>query len=792
MKRINYYLAIVAFIMGFFLNDTLISQAAEPVPEESNFTNLIIFAKFSGEDEFIDTTYEGTSVRKITDNSYNTAHYNVADYFQTASSGKLRMSSVYLFDGGHSLTLSHSRAYYAKYSEDNPEGYQDASEQNARLYELKEDWSKAVMEAIAAGNRISDYDGSKQYSYEELDKNGDGIIDAITIIYKNTTQTNISVDWSSPLWDYQDYTGLVTIDTGTRTLKSANYVQLTNSYEKSPGDSSGYLYKDMDGNTIVSIGKVVHETAHILGLKDLYNPSSQSPVYFMSVMGKPISPVPQLMSVKEQEALGWAGDENIPRLRTDGEYTLTALGCKDSTAIIGYKMDIPEKNKTLYLEYRDFTGNGNSYDSQTKELNKTDGTRADGINLQSGLVCYLIDTDTKFPSNMNYSGPRWNYEVLGGTYGTKTDAAVKVGEDIAITGQISILVTGIADHKLTFHITGISGEHVHTGGEATCSAKAICAVCHQEYGEINPENHKNTELRGAKEATSTETGYTGDLYCKDCKKKLQTGTVIPKVAPSIIEGKDARIDAAANEAAVFRSNASLEDFVRVEVDGKELTRDTDYTVKEGSTIISLMPQFLKTLTPGNHTVEIVSATGTAKTDFTVISKPTPTPSTKPTEPPTTTATPTPTKQPATIAPASTKEPTGTTGSSSTEKTAETVTAAPAATATPVVRTTPSAVKTDAGATKTTSVTASETTEPQPTESPESTVSDSKESEQQDTGDIVIGPKQEDAQTSAESEEQAETGEENTGWIIGVIALCGVIIAGTIAWILWRKNGEDRE
>lgn len=45
----------------------------------------------------------------------------------------------------------------------------------------------------------------------------------------------------------------------------------------------------------------------------------------------------------------------------------------------------------------------------------------------------------------------------------------------------------------------------------------------------------------------------------------------------------------ANESAVFRSNAALVDFVRVELDGKELTRDTDYTVKEGSTIISLTP-----------------------------------------------------------------------------------------------------------------------------------------------------------------------------------------------------------
>lgn len=179
-------------------------------------------------------------------------------------------------------------------------------------------------------------------------------------------------------------------------------------------------------------------------------------------------------------------------------------------------------------------------------------------------------------------------------------------------------------------------------------------------------------------------------------------------------------------------------------------------------------------------------TGTAKTYFTVISKTTPTPSTKPTEPPATTSTPMSTKRPATLVPTSTKEPTGTTGSPSTEKTVEKVTAA---TATPVVKTIPSAVKSDAGATKTTSVIARETTEPQPTESLERTVSDSKEPEQQDTCDIVIGRKQEDAQTVAESDEQEENGEEDTDWIIGVIALCGVVIAGAIAWILWRKTKD---
>ena len=42
-----------------------------------------------------------------------------------------------------------------------------------------------------------------------------------------------------------------------------------------------------------------------------------------------------------------------------------------------------------------------------------------------------------------------------------------------------------------------------------------------------PCAHENTELRNAKEATCTVPGYTGDTYCKDCGKKIGTGTAIP-------------------------------------------------------------------------------------------------------------------------------------------------------------------------------------------------------------------------------------------------------------------------
>ena len=69
--------------------------------------------------------------------------------------------------------------------------------------------------------------------------------------------------------------------------------------------------------------------------------------------------------------------------------------------------------------------------------------------------------------------------------------------------------------------------------EATCSEKGIktytCVKCNAIKQERLPETgHRNTEYRNIKPATCTETGYTGDLYCKDCNMMLRNGEKIEK------------------------------------------------------------------------------------------------------------------------------------------------------------------------------------------------------------------------------------------------------------------------
>lgn len=66
----------------------------------------------------------------------------------------------------------------------------------------------------------------------------------------------------------------------------------------------------------------------------------------------------------------------------------------------------------------------------------------------------------------------------------------------------------------------------------------------------------------------------------------------------------------------FRSSAEMKDFESVEVDGATVA-ENNYTVTEGSTIITFLEDYLNQLPVGTHTVTIVSATGKATATFIV-------------------------------------------------------------------------------------------------------------------------------------------------------------------------------
>lgn len=71
-------------------------------------------------------------------------------------------------------------------------------------------------------------------------------------------------------------------------------------------------------------------------------------------------------------------------------------------------------------------------------------------------------------------------------------------------------------HWKTCTECGANGEFSkHTGGTATCTAKAVCETCDQPYGELGA--HKLTKT-AAKAATCTEAGNNEYWTCKTCGK----------------------------------------------------------------------------------------------------------------------------------------------------------------------------------------------------------------------------------------------------------------------------------
>ena len=202
--------------------------------------------------------------------------------------------------------------------------------------------------------------------------------------------------------------------------------------------------------------------------------------------------------------------------------------------------------------------------------------------------------------------------------------------------------------------SGKDGYAEHSGGKATCKAQAICEICGDSYGSLDPNNHTDLKHIDAKAATAAEEGNIAYWYCDGCKKYFsdaaatkeiaKAATVTAKLPPKITAGDGAAVTQGEKKELTFTSDASFADFVRVELDGTALV-EKNYTKREGSTIITLNRDFVATLSVGEHTLAIVSQHGTATAKFTVKAKPTETATPQPTVTPQPTAQPTPTVQP---------------------------------------------------------------------------------------------------------------------------------------------------
>ena len=96
-----------------------------------------------------------------------------------------------------------------------------------------------------------------------------------------------------------------------------------------------------------------------------------------------------------------------------------------------------------------------------------------------------------------------------------------------INGYIMKDYTGLDDLQVGMRISGvgIGSRDVDESSETSAVFSRLRVRNRAEICRIDCE-HSQTELRGAKDATCTEDGYTGDTYCADCGELLISGSVI--------------------------------------------------------------------------------------------------------------------------------------------------------------------------------------------------------------------------------------------------------------------------
>ena len=120
--------------------------------------------------------------------------------------------------------------------------------------------------------------------------------------------------------------------------------------------------------------------------------------------------------------------------------------------------------------------------------------------------------------------------------------------------------------------------------------------------------------------TYTDTKEVADIpatgHSYDNGKCTVCGAIASDFKVIITAGANGSWQKGTKDGLTFTSNAAYKHFQKVQVDGKDLDA-SNYTVKEGSTIVNLKTEYLETLSVGKHTLAIVSETGTATTEFTV-------------------------------------------------------------------------------------------------------------------------------------------------------------------------------
>lgn len=252
-------------------------------------------------------------------------------------------------------------------------------------------------------------------------------------------------------------------------------------------------YADISGDGDITIADVVLLNRHVLGKINLFGTAENT----MNWKTQAQNVAESMKIYAESVAMDAGTTKDIPVYLTG------------NTGMAGFALTVklPEGYTLNTMKAGDILGSG----IFTANGNDCTWYAADNIAANGLLMTLNVTADQNTKSGK---------VIIMAKDGKENNVSDEMGNTVeTVFGEGTITISSSIE-------PGCNGNH--KGGTATCISKAICEVCGEAYGEVDPFHHAgNTEVRGAKNATAAEDGYTGDTYCKDCGAKLQSGTVIP-------------------------------------------------------------------------------------------------------------------------------------------------------------------------------------------------------------------------------------------------------------------------
>ena len=359
------------------------------------------------------------------------------------------------------------------------------------------------------------------------------------------------------------------------------------------------------------------------------------------------------LSANGSEPITWnVTDGNLPtglNLSTNGKITGIPTAPGDYVFTVTASNDAGSVSKELTIHVKDV-------DPIYSIQNSGDISFADAIEGYTPEVkTIMITNDGNQPITLNQPSST-SFDV-----GTLSKIELNVGETAEFTVQPKngllagsyeedIVITGTNNGKSVSTTVNVKFNVKHNAikverKDPTCTEKGniefwYCEACRKYFQDealtkelkqeetILPATGHNLTKVDEKKPTVDAAGNVEYWYCEVCNKYFSDekaeheitleDTIIAKL-PKFVSGANQEWTKGSKDGLTFKIDTDIKEFKKVLVDGKEL-KDTDYDIKSGSTILTLKPSFLDTLSAGKHKIRFEFNTGSVEAYFTVKDK----------------------------------------------------------------------------------------------------------------------------------------------------------------------------